>query len=118
MQLTSVSRLVKTNIGKIPSCVLISGTEYRIDDCILLSVASCRDLGIMAARQGLVVLIASAVVLLKHETSTIRQRHNFISIDFNFGVGNYVKKVTNPDKVGSGPMSGRDATWGQRIRLL
>jgi len=35
-----------------------------------------------AARQGLAVLMASASVVLKHETSTLRQRHNFISIDF------------------------------------
>jgi len=33
-------------------------------------------------------------------------------------VGDYVREVTNPDKVGSGPMSGRDATWGQHIRVL
>jgi len=63
-----------------------------------------------AARQGLAVLMASAVVVLKHDTSTLRQRHNFISIDFKFGVGDYVRKVTNPDKVGLGPMSSRDAT--------
>jgi len=50
--------------------------------------------------------MASAVVVLRHETSTLRQRHNFISIDFNFGVGDYVMEVTNPDKVGSGPMNG------------
>jgi len=62
------------------------------------------------ARQGLAVLMASAVVELKHETSTLRQRHNFISIDFKFGVGDYIREVTNLDKVGSGPMSGRDAT--------
>jgi len=71
-----------------------------------------------AARQGLALLMASAVVVLKHETSTLRQRHNFLSIDFKFGVGDYVMEVTNPDKVGSGPMSGRDATWGQHIRVL
>jgi len=61
--------------------------------------------------------MASAVVVLKHETSTLRQRHNFTSIDFKFGVGDYVK-VTNPDKVGLVLMSGRDATWGQKIRVL
>jgi len=61
---------------------------------------------------------ASAVVVLKHETLARRQRHNFISIDFKFGVGDYVREVTNLDKVGSGPMSGRDATWGQHIREL
>jgi len=71
-----------------------------------------------AARRGLAVLMASALVVLKHETSTIRQRHNFISINLTFGVNNYVREVTSPDKVGSGPMSGRDATWGQHIRVL
>jgi len=58
------------------------------------------------------LLMASAVVVLTHETSTHRQRHDFIWIDLKFGVGDYVREVTNPDKVGSGPMSGRDATWG------
>jgi len=53
--------------------------------------------------------MASAVVVLKHETSTLRQSHNVISIDFKFGVGDYVREVTSPDKDGSGPMSGRDA---------
>jgi len=33
-----------------------------------------------------------------------------------FGVSDYVREVTSPDKVGSGPMSGRDATWDQHIR--
>jgi len=53
------------------------------------------------------MLMASAVVVLKHETSTLRQRHNITSIDFKLGEGNYVfREVTNPDKLGSGPMSG------------
>jgi len=52
--------------------------------------------------------MASAVVVLKHETSTIRQRHNFISIDLTFGVCDYVREVTSPDKVDSSPMSGPD----------
>jgi len=57
------------------------------------------------------VLMASAVVVLKHETSTIRQRHNFIPIALTFGVSwrdDDVREVTSPDKVGSGPMNGRD----------
>jgi len=40
-----------------------------------------------AAGQGIAVLMASASVVLRHETSTLRQSHNFISIDFAFGVG-------------------------------
>jgi len=65
-----------------------------------------------AARQGLTVLMASAVVVLKNETSTLHQSHNLISIDFTFGVGDNVREVTNPDNVGSDPISDRDATWG------
>jgi len=42
----------------------------------------------------------------------------FISIDLTFGVSDYVREVTGPDNVGLGPMSGRDATWGQHIWLL
>jgi len=64
----------------------------------------------MCRVNGLAVLMASAVVGLKHGTSTLHERHNFISIDFKFGVGDYVREVINHDKVGSGPMSGRDAT--------
>jgi len=41
---------------------------------------------------------------------------------FGFGViyakGLSLLSLTNPIKVGSGPMSGRDATWGQHIRVL
>jgi len=71
-----------------------------------------------AARQGLAVLMASAGVVLKHETSTLRQTHNFISINFKFGVGDYVREVTSPAKFGSDSTSGRDVTWGQHIRVL
>jgi len=46
-----------------------------------------------AARQGLAVLMASTSVVLKHETSTLRQRHNFILIDLKFGVSDYVREV-------------------------
>jgi len=79
---------------------------------------TCFNLTLPAARQGLAVLMASASVVLKNETSTFRQRHNFISFDLKFGVSDYVREVTSPDKFGSGPMSGRDATWGQYIRVL
>jgi len=40
---------------------------------------------------GLVVLMASAVVVLKQVTSTLRQSHNYISIDFTFGADDYVR---------------------------
>jgi len=64
--------------------------------------------------------MASAKVVLKHETSTLRQRQNFISIDLKFGVSDNVIEFTSLAKFGSGPMSGRDATWGQHkiIRVL
>jgi len=64
-----------------------------------------------AARQGLAVLMASAVVVLKYVTSTLRKSHNFLSIDCKFGVGDYVREVTSPAKFGLDLMSGRDATW-------
>jgi len=42
-----------------------------------------------------------------------------ISIEFKFGVGDYVREITSPAKVGSGPMSDRDTTcMGQHIRVL
>jgi len=56
--------------------------------------------------------MTSAVVVLKRETSTICQRHNLISVDLTFDVSDYVREATSPDKVGSGPMSGRDASGG------
>jgi len=61
---------------------------------------------ITGSRQGLAKLMASAVVVLKHETSTLSQRHNFVSIFLTFGVSDYAREVTSPDKVGLGPMSG------------
>jgi len=64
------------------------------------------------------VSMASAVVVLKHEISTVRQRHNFISVDFTFGAGDQVREITTSAKFGSDPMSGRDATWGQHVRAL
>jgi len=64
------------------------------------------------------MLMASSVGVLKHETSTLRQIYNYISIDFKFGVGDNVREITSPAKVGSGPMISRDATWGNIIRVL
>jgi len=52
-----------------------------------------------AARQGLALLMASAIVVLKYETSTLRRSHNLISIDFKFGMDDYVREVTSPVKV-------------------
>jgi len=64
------------------------------------------------------VLMASASVVRKHDTSTLRQSHDFISIDLKFGVSDYFREVTSPAKFGSDPISGRDAMWGQHIRVL
>jgi len=66
-----------------------------------------------AARQGLAVLMESAVVVSKHETSTLRQSHHFISIDLTFSVGDHVREVISHTKFDSDLMSGRDAMWGQ-----
>jgi len=66
-----------------------------------------------AARQGLALLMASAGVVLKYETSTIRQSHNFIPMNSTFDVGDKIREVTSPATFGSNPMDGRDATWGQ-----
>jgi len=65
-------------------------------------------------RQGLAAIIymASVVVLLTHETSTLRQSHDYISINLKFGVGDCVREVTSPDKVGLDPMSGRVSHMG------
>jgi len=38
-----------------------------------------------AARQGIAVLMATAEVVLKHETSTTYQSHIYESIDLKFG---------------------------------
>jgi len=43
--------------------------------------------------------MASASVVLKHETSTLRQSHNFISIDLIFDVGDHVGEVTMPGHI-------------------
>jgi len=59
-----------------------------------------------AARQGLAVLMASAVVVLKHENSTPRQSHNFISIALTFGVYDNVREVTSPTEFGLDLMFG------------
>jgi len=51
--------------------------------------------------------MASAVVVLKREISTLRQSHNCISIHFIFGVGDYVREATSPTKFGSDERSRR-----------
>jgi len=58
-------------------------------------------------RKKLLNLRIGRIVKMKIETQVIR-----------FGVSDYVREVTSPDKVGSDPMNGRDATWGQLIRVL
>jgi len=59
----------------------------RMPHCITVGYSNRIEIRSQAARHGLAVFIASAVVALKHETSTICQSHKFISIDLTFGVG-------------------------------
>jgi len=49
---------------------------------------------------------------LKHETSTLRQRYNFFSIDLTFGVVDNVREVTSPATFGSDSMSGETPSGG------
>jgi len=55
---------------------------------------------IQATRQGLAVLMATAVVVLKHETSITYQSHIYESIDSKFGQGNKVTRFSNSAKFG------------------
>jgi len=50
------------------------------------------------ARQGLAVLMASAVVVLKHETSTVRQVKILYQLISHLA---WVKEVISPAKFGS-----------------
>jgi len=43
--------------------------------------------------------MASAVVGLKQETLTPCQSHNYKSIDFKFGVGDYIPKFIKPCQI-------------------
>jgi len=52
------------------------------------------------------VLMVSAVVVQKHDTSTLRKSHYSIQIDLKFGVGDYVREFTSPAKFGSDQVSG------------
>jgi len=83
--------------------------------CTSQCILSCRSASFCRA---LAVLMASAVVVLKHETSTHRQRHHFMTIDFKFSVGDNVREVTSPAKFGSDPIGGRHDTWAQHILVL
>jgi len=65
-----------------------------------------------AAWQGLVVLMASALLVLKYETLTLRWSHNFTPINLKFGLGDKVRQVTSSAKSSSDPISSQDATWG------
>jgi len=55
--------------------------------------------------------MASAVIVLKHETSTLRPSHNFISTDLKLGVGNNVTHFSNPAKFGEDRISGGAPKW-------
>jgi len=66
----------------------------------VLNISTTQYNTITGSLAGLAVLMASAVVVLKQGTSTLRQSHNFISTDLKFGVGDYVREVTSPAKFG------------------
>jgi len=78
--------------------------DYAIDS-YKLQWSNCRPTRDRSVhhRQCLAVLMASAVVVLKHETSTLRQSHNCISIDVKFGVGDYVRDFNSPAKLDKDP---------------
>jgi len=58
------------------------------------------------ARQGLAVLLATAVVVLKHVTSTTYQSHIYESIDLKFLKGDYVTRFSHPAKFSEYRFSG------------
>jgi len=78
----AINKCFTLNIGKIPSCVLLSGNEYRTDDCILLSVASCRDLGINVSCDLSTREHVNAIVLKAHQRANMILKC-FISKDIN-----------------------------------
>jgi len=55
--------------------------------------------------------MATAVVLLKHETSTTYQSHIYESIELKFGQGDYVTPFSKPVKLGEDRFSGGAPTW-------
>jgi len=59
-----------------------------------------------AARQGLAVLMAAAVVVQKHENSITHQSHIYESINLKFGYADYVRRFSNPAKFGEDRFSG------------
>jgi len=60
----------------------------------------CTCFTITGSPAGLIaVLMASAIVVLKHETSTLRQSHNSISIDLTLGMGDYVRVCHQPCQI-------------------
>jgi len=56
--------------------------------------------------QGSALLMATAVVVLRHETSTTYQSHIYEIIDIKFGQGDYVTRFSNPAKFGEDRFSG------------
>jgi len=72
----AINKCFTLNIGKIPSCV------YRIDDFILPSVASCRDLGINVSCDLSTREHVNAFVLKAHQRANMILKR-FISKDIN-----------------------------------
>jgi len=67
----AINKCFTLKISKIPSCVLVSGTEYRIDDCILPSVASFRDLVINVSCDLSTGEHVNAIVLKAHQRANM-----------------------------------------------
>jgi len=63
------------------------------------------------ARQGLAMLMATDVVVLKHETLTTYQSHIYESIDLKFGWGDYDTRFSNPAEFSEDRISGGAPTW-------
>ena len=67
----AMNKCFAMNIGNIPACVLLSGIDYRIDECILPSVISCRDLGIIVSRDLSNREHINAIVLKAHQRANM-----------------------------------------------
>jgi len=109
MQSTSVQTAPYINSSLRIFLINLHNVLYIVVRCITRSMYAIDQYGISATRrsttwsqqllrvrqrknhrQGLAVLMASTVVVLKHEISTLRQSHTFISIDLTYGVSDYV----------------------------
>jgi len=66
----------------------------------------------------LLMLMATAVVVLKHETSTTYQSHIYQAIDLKFGKSDYVTRFSNPAKFSEDRFSGGIVKYTGRVPSL